>query len=91
MIPLSELADLCGLKPTSLNPKAKSIGALDVNGRWFISKQNAQKIIDFYTKTITTTEAAKRLGLNHRASVIHRCKKKQIKYIRLAHEYRIIP
>jgi len=89
LISLPEAAVACGLKRRSLNPRTGDIGAVRVAGRWYVTRTQLRALKVYYSG-ITTTEAAKRLGLCHRVVVLHRIKQGKIDAVRFGSEWRVL-
>jgi excisionase family DNA binding protein len=93
MIPLPTAALAVGLGKLSLNPKAQTgiINAHHSNGHWYITPQELQRLKDYYTNTITTTQAATQLHLAHRRCVHNLIQSGRLPALRLGAEYRVRP
>jgi len=76
MIPLGEVTSRCGLRERSLCLLAKQgkIKATLICGKWFVDKEEVERLITYYKYSITTTEAAKKLNLCHRIMILKKIK-----------------
>jgi hypothetical protein len=90
MLPLPEVARMCGLKDRSLNARLedKTFQATCIHGRWFVPMTEAKRLEYFYKKCVQTGKAAKMLGYAHRRS-IHDLMARGLPYVQIGKEKRI--
>jgi hypothetical protein len=78
MVPLADVAVQCGLGRTSLNPQATRgiIHATLLYNRWYVTKSEVERLRQYYSDTVTSSEAAEILGFSHRSYVLKLSKEK---------------
>jgi len=90
LLSLPDVCKRCGLSIRTLNPRAASgdVKARSIFGKWYVTEEEAQRLEHFYKGTVSTGEAAKMLGMNHRKS-IHFLMGKGLPYQQIGIEKRI--
>ena len=71
--PMPEIEKECGLQPHVLSQRCKSgnLKATQISGDWFMFPEEEQRVKNYYIGTVTTSEAAKIMGLAHRRSILN--------------------